>query len=190
MSSMIIEYLSKYIELNDELISAIEESAFIRHYEKGTFLLKEGEIATESFFVLKGCIRSYTDVSGEEDTIDFYTEEQIATPLTYDQPIGSTHHLQCIEDTVVGVSTREMEEEGFKKFPAFESICRVMGEIMLSKSQQNFTDYKMATPEERYLNLIKNRPDLMQRVPQYQIASYLGMKPESLSRIRRRVAKK
>jgi len=60
----------------------------------------------------------------------------------------------------------------------------------MSKYQESLMTYKLTTPEDRYLNLLKSRPDLIQRVPQYQLASYLGVKPESLSRIRKRLSKK
>ena len=59
----------------------------------------------------------------------------------------------------------------------------------MSKQQDTLAEFKMASPEERYLNMLKNRPDLLKRVPQHQIASYLGIKPESLSRIRKRIIK-
>jgi DNA-binding MarR family transcriptional regulator len=83
-----------------------------------------------------------------------------------------------------------MEAEIFRKFPKFESLCRIVSEQLLAKNQQNFDEYKTSSPEQRYLHLLKNRPDLLQRVPQHQIASYLGIKPQSLSRLRARISGK
>lgn len=83
-----------------------------------------------------------------------------------------------------------MAEEVFKKFPKFETICRIVSEKLIVKSQIDFADFKTSSPEQRYLNLMKERPDLIQRVPQYQLASYLGIKPESLSRLRARIVSK
>jgi len=80
-----------------------------------------------------------------------------------------------------------LEAEMYQKFPQLESLNRALGEAIMAKHVETFAEYKMASPEERYLNLLKTRPDIVQRAPQHQIASYLGMKPESLSRIRKRI---
>jgi len=186
MENEIIQYLSKYISVTDELKAALEESLFIRTYKKGTILLKEGSISNECYFILKGCIRSYYLKEGEEKTTEFYTEEQAITPIAYGKKIPSEYYLECIEDTIAGVGTPELETEMYRKFPQLESMNHAIGEAIMAKYQETFAEFKMNSPEERYANLLKTRPDLMQRAPQYQIASYLGIKPESLSRIRKR----
>ena len=83
-----------------------------------------------------------------------------------------------------------MEVEIFQKFPKFETLCRIMSEELIAKQQINFDDFKTSSPEQRYLNLLEKRPDLIQRVPQHQLASYLGVKPQSLSRLRARILEK
>jgi len=190
MENEIVKYLSKHVSLTDELVRIIVESTIIKEFKKGTILLHEGEISNESFFVLKGCIRSYMLKDGEDLTLEFYTEEQPVSSISFGKNTPSIHYLECIEDTIASVNTPEHENEMFRKYPQFESICRIMSEVMMANYQESFTGYKLATPEERYLNLVKNRPELIQRVPQYQLASYLGMKPESLSRIRKRLSRK
>jgi CRP-like cAMP-binding protein len=70
--------------------------------------------------------------------------------------------------------------------PELKEVCLAMSELMAEKLQANLARYRTSSPQERYVDLAKRRPDLLQRIPQYQIASYLGVKPESLSRIRRR----
>ncbi|MCP4438256.1 MAG: Crp/Fnr family transcriptional regulator [Aureispira sp.] len=190
MENEMIKYLSKHIDLTDKLTNVIVESTIIKSFKKGTILLREGELSNKSYFVFKGCIRSYMLKDGEDRTIEFYTEEQPVSPLSYETGVPSTHYLECIEDTVVSLSTAKHEKEMFQKYPTLESVCRVIGEVMMSNYQEAFIDYKMMTPEERYTNLIKTRQNLIQRVPQYQLASYLGIKPESLSRIRKRLKQK
>jgi CRP-like cAMP-binding protein len=189
MESIIVRYLSKYIELTDELEKVLSENLLVREYPKGAVLLKEGEICNECFFILKGLIRSYYIKEYEEVTADFYMEEQVVSPSCYGSNIPSDLFLECLEDTVAFVGTPQMESDMYLNYPQLESMSRVMGEKIMSSYRDSFDVFKMSSPEERYLNLIKNNSDLIQRVPQYQIASFLGIKPESLSRIRKRISK-
>ena len=92
-----------------------------------------------------------------------------------------------MEDSTLVVCYPDRAEAMFKRFPKFESLCRILTEEDLGKTQEAFATFVISSPEERYLNLLKNRPGLINRVPQYQLASYLGIKPESLSRIRKRI---
>jgi len=189
MDNEILKYLSKYIKVSKELEDALNRSGFINVYKKGTVLLEEGKVSNECYFIIKGCIRSYCINDGNEITTDFFTEDQSVTPSAYGKNTPSVYYLECIEDTIAGVGTPELETELFQKFPQLESLTRALVEAIMSKQQDTFAEFKMASPEERYLNLLKNRPDLIQRAPQHQIASYLGIKPESLSRIRKRIMK-
>jgi len=186
----ILEILGKYVPITPELKAALNESVFVKSFKKGTILLKEGGFSNECYFILKGCIRSYYLKDGDEKTTEFYTEEQVVSPLTYGKNTPSEHFLECMEDTVACVGTPELESEMYQKYPVLVTLNRAMGEVIIANYQESFADFKMATPTERYVNLIKTRPDLIQRVPQYQIASYLGIKPESLSRIRKRAMTK
>jgi CRP-like cAMP-binding protein len=190
MENEIYEYLSKYIPITEELEEELSKIEFIKRFKNGTILLEEGKISNECFFIIKGCIRSYYLKDGEEKTTEFYTEEQAVIPSAYGNKIPSEYYLECIEDTIAGVGTPELETEIYQKFPQLESLNRALGEAIMAKTQNTFAEYKMASPEERYLTLLKNRPDLVQRAPQHQIANYLGIKPESLSRIRKRIMKK
>lgn len=190
MENEIHKYLSKYITITKELEEELSKVEFIKRFEKGTILLEEGWISNECFFIIKGCIRSYYIKDGEEKTTEFYSEEQAVVPSAYGNNIPSEYFIECIEDTIVGVGTPELESEMYQKFPQLESLNRALGEAIMAKYQNTFAEYKMASAEERYLSLLKNRPDLIQRAPQHQIANYLGIKPESLSRIRKRIMKK
>ena len=190
MENELVKYLSKYTSLSAEIINVIVEKSDIRSYKKGTILLREGELSNECYLILKGCIRSYLIKDGEEKVIDFFTEEQPVSPINYGNKLPSKHYLECIEDTVTCVGTPENENEMFHNYPQIESACRIVGESIIGSYQSSFADYRTTSAEERYLKLLKERPELIQRVPQYQLASYLGIKPESLSRIRRRLSNK
>jgi CRP-like cAMP-binding protein len=189
MEPEILNYLSKYIPITKELEDELGKIEFIRSYPKGTILLEEGKISNECYFIIKGCIRSFYIKDGEEKTTEFFTEEQAVIPSAYGNKTPSEYYVECIEDTIAGVGTPELEAEMYQKFPQIESLNRALGEVIMAKYQDTFAEFKMASPEERYLTLLKNRPDLFQRAPQHQIASYLGIKPESLSRIRKRIMK-
>lgn len=95
-----------------------------------------------------------------------------------------------MEDSILTVSNADMELEINSKFPKFEIMCRILSEELLAKQRIDFDEFKTSSPEQRYLNLLQKRPDLIQRVPQYQLASYLGIKPQSLSRLRARIHEK
>ena len=187
MHELLFEFISKYVELTEEEKSAIVSLGIFRSIRKGTTLLKEGEQCNEVYFVLKGCIRIFYIIDGEEKTTAFYTEMEDMTPHCVINKAPSQYYISCVEDSIVTVSNPEIEVEIFSEFPKFESLCRVLSEELLAKQQINFDEFKTSSPEQRYLNLLQKRPDLIQRVPLHQLASYLGMKPESLSRIRKRL---
>jgi CRP-like cAMP-binding protein len=194
MENELLKIIAGKMPLTDELKQIIEQVAVIKSYKKGTIrLLKEGEIANEQYIVFKGCIRSYVLVDGEEKTLEFYTEGDPVNPIAYDSDIPSSHYLECIEETVVCVNSSQLEKETMLKYPQLKAICGVKGKVsedLLSNNQSSFAKYRILSAEERYLKLIEDRPELIQRVPQYLSASYLGIKPGSLSRIRSRLYKK
>lgn len=190
MQNLLFDFLSKYVTLNEEEKNALLSLDIFRSVKKGTVLLKEGEKSKNSFFVLKGCIRSYYVIDGEEKTTAFYTEMEALTPNCVVNKEPSQYYVSCVEDCLLTVSDSDMEAEINSKFPKFETLCRVMAEEILAKSQIDFDEFKTSSPEQRYLNLLEKRPDLIQRVPQHQLASYLGIQPQSLSRLRSRILEK
>jgi len=189
MENILVEMMSNLIDLTDEEKQGIRDAFPIKTFAKESFLLKEGQISKDAFVVIKGCIRKYYLQEGEEITSEFYTEFQSATNI--DSMINqkpSKYYLSCSEDTTVAIMNSEKENALYQKFPRFAEVCRVEMEKMLGTSQEKLIVFKNLSPKERYLNLLKERPDLINRVPQYQLASYLGIKPETLSRIRKRIS--
>lgn len=190
MHDILFDFISKYISLTDEEKNAILSVDIFRSVKKGTTLLKEGQKSKDSYFVLKGCIRTYYIIDGEEITTAFYTEMDALTPPSVISKTPSEYYISCIEDTILTVSNTDMEVEINTRFPKFEIMCRILSEELLARQTINFDEFKTSSPEQRYLNLLQKRPDLIQRVPQYQLASYLGIKPQSLSRLRARILEK
>ena len=183
-----VELMSNFIDLTDEEKQGIKEAFPIKAYKKGTYLLKEGQISRDAFFVIKGCVRNYSIEGDEEKTAEFYTEFQSAVnfeSLANNSP--SKRYFACTEDCTIAIVNSQKETALYKKFPRFGEVCRVEMEKMMGESQEKLSEFKNSSPKERYLNLLRDRPDLVNRVPQYQLASYLGIKPETLSRIRRKI---
>jgi CRP-like cAMP-binding protein len=190
MQNLLFDFISKYISLTEEEKNAITALNIFRSEKKGTILLKEGQKTKVSYFVLKGCIRTYYMMDGEEKTAAFYTEMDAFTPPCVISKTPSEYYVSCVEDTILTVSDSDMELEVNSKFPKFETMCRILSEELLAQQRIDFDAFKTSSPEQRYLNLLQTRPDLIQRVPQHQLASYLGIKPQSLSRLRARILEK
>lgn len=190
MEKILFDYIDSYISLSEDEKQIIKDLSLIQGFKKGHVLLEEGKKSKDSYFVLKGCLRCYYIKDGEEKTTEFYTElESLAPPCVMDGS-NSSYYISCVEDTVLLVSNMVTEQEAFAKFPKFEMMCRVLSEQLATKTKVEFDNFKTSNPEERYLSLIENRPALLQRVPQHQLASYLGITPPSLSRLRGRLVNK
>ena len=190
MQDLLFDFISKYVSLTEDEKNTIISLNTFRTFKKDTILLREGQNSNEAYFVLKGGIRTYYMIDGVEKTTAFYTEMEALTPHCVINKLPSAYYISCIEDSIITISTPEMEVGIFEKFPKFESMCRVLSEELLAKQQINFDEFKTSSPEQRYRKLLQSRPDLIQRVPQHQLASYLGIKPESLSRLRARIMEK
>lgn len=191
MNNKLVEYIAQFPSLNEEETKAIAEKITVRTFSKGTILLKEGEIHDKCYFVLKGCVRQYYLVDGEEKTTAFFTEEQsVVSFANYTARMPSNHYLSCVEDCTLIVGDFQIEQAMYEQFPKLQAITRAMMEQDFGRTQEALARFITSSPEERYVNLLATRPELVQRVPQHQLASYLGVTPESLSRIRKRVALK
>lgn len=189
MERILLKYLTKFTTLNEEEQQAIVKDILIEEYKKGTMLLRQGDVPTKCYFVLKGCVRQYSiDETGKEVTSNFYTEEQaIANFNHHKQDNSSAYSLTCVEDCILVVGDLDAEKDMYNKYTQLETMTRKMIEEKLGDMQDEMAAFIASTPEERYKALLQKRPHLVDRVPQHQLASYLGITPESLSRIKKRI---
>jgi len=186
-ANLLVDYFSQYISISEEKLKIIENEDIIREYKKNDILLKEGQVAKECFLVLKGCVKRYYLDEGEERIMEFYTENDPISPVSYTTKEPSKYYLSCVEPSLISSGNEERTQRFIQNFPEFVPIFIKIGDSLSAKKQVFLDDYKNLSPEDRYQKLVDTRPDLINRVPQYMIASYLGIKPESLSRIRKRI---
>ncbi len=189
MKSILYKYMSKFTSLTEEQQLTIANEIKIDEFKKGTTLLRQGDVPTKCYFVLKGCIRQYSvNENGKEVTSNFYTEEQaIAVFNNHKLDKSSEYTFACLEDSILVVGDLDMEQVMYTKHTQLEIMTRKMIEENFGKVQEEFATFIASTPEERLKTLLLKRPELIDRVPQHQLASYLGITPESLSRIKKRL---
>ena len=189
MASQIIQSIKSIVALNEDEERAFANILTTKQFKKKEFLLQEGKICSNVSFVNNGCMRLFYNVDGVENTIQFFFGDSwytdYASFLT-GQP--TIENMQALEPCEVVQFKKDDLYKLFNQFPVFEKVGRVMAEnafLSLSQLNQMLTNEE---PQQRYLNLMKQRPDVVERIPQHYIASYLGVKPESLSRIRKRIS--
>jgi CRP-like cAMP-binding protein len=186
MFDEIDRFVSKYIELTEEQITYFHSLLKHRTVKKKNFLLQEGEICDFEAFILKGCIRSYyLDKEGVETILLFAVEEWWASDLTsFSERKPSNLFIETVEDTELLSIDYKNKTLLFERVPAFERMFRLLVQRSLSVLQQRFYASISQTAEERYLHFLEKYPLIAQRVPQHQIARYIGVSPEFLSKVR------
>ena len=191
MENRLIEYFSQISPLTEDEKEGLIKSMELRTFNKGEIIVEEGRKHTDTFFVLEGLVRQYKMMDGDDITTGFFTEEQwIISSADSTGDLFSKFNLICMENCVLVIGNEEKATNLFKQFPRFETISRQIMETAFMEQQNMMATYITDKPEQRYLKLIESRPDILQRVPQYDIATYIGVKPESLSRIRKKLLNK
>lgn len=191
MKGILFKYLAKYTSFSEEEQQVIASEIRVDEYKKGTILLWQGDVPTKCYFILKGCIRQYAvDALGREVTSNFYTEEQAVVIYNeHSESKTSKYTLTCLEDCVLVVGDLATLNDTYNKYPQLESMTNRMTVEFFGSVQEDFANFIASSPEERYKSLMHKRPGLIDRVPQHQLASFLGVTPESLSRIKKRISR-
>jgi CRP/FNR family transcriptional regulator, anaerobic regulatory protein len=188
MPIQIINNIKSFVALSQNDENAFLEIIEIKKYIKKEFILEEGQVCDKIFFINDGCARDFFNIDGEEKIVEFFFENKWFTDYSSfltGQP--TLENLQAIEPCEVVYFKKSDLYNLYTTNPVFEKVGRVMAENAFM-SLMNLTSMRTnQEPEERYLNLLKQRPELMERIPQHYLASYLGIKPQSLSRIRKRI---
>ena len=190
MFESFFQHLSEKISLNKEEQAIIESHLTIKKIRKKQYLLQEGDVCKNIAFVVKGALREYTvDDKGVEHIVQFALEGWLISDL-YSFLTGSpaTYHIDALEESIVILISKEAEQAILQQVPKFESYTRMQITGAYLAMQKRVNALISQTVEERYLGFMNLYPNIVQRVPQHMIASYMGLSPETLSRVRKKLA--
>jgi CRP-like cAMP-binding protein len=192
MFETIDRFIAKYITLNDQELAFFHSLLRTRKVKKKTFLLQEGEVCDFEGFIIKGCIRSYyLDKEGVETILLFAVEEWwVSDLISFADRKPSNLFIETIEDSELLTLDFAAKNRLLEKIPAFEHMYRLLVQRSLGVLQQRFYSTISETAEERYKQFLEKYPLVAQRVPQHQIARYIGVSPEFLSKVRSGLFKK
>jgi CRP-like cAMP-binding protein len=184
----LIKNIEAYISLSKDDLISLENAVIKKDFQKNEIIFSEGKISNEIYFVTKGCVRLFYNVDGKDKTAFFYTEGQfICAGESYTFGTPAIENYQAVEPTEIYVFTKSKIEVLLSKVPKFEILARIATENELITSQKQIASFVTKSAEERYVDLLNTQGELFQRVPQQYIASFLGVSPETLSRIKARV---
>lgn len=189
MTSDLIQALRKYVPMPDEEAALILSFFKERKYKRNILLLRSGEVAHEVYFVLKGALHQfYTDEEGNERTCNFTFEQDFVTDLeSFSQQTQSPSSIKTLtETTCLSIKCTDLVAL-MKQSAAMNEYFRMLIERVAAKSIKRTKSLLSFSPEKQFRELIEDQPEIFQRVPQRYIAQYLGIAPESLSRIKKRL---
>jgi CRP-like cAMP-binding protein len=186
------KYLKAKANIPEPEFQLLIKKVKFKNIEKGDVLLRPGEVCHHSFFVEKGLLRSYTvDNPGREHIIQFGSENWIVSDRSstfFNEP--SDLFIDAIEDTDIVLISSDFINEASEISSSFRKYNQIALQNHIRHQQKRINLLLSASAETRYMNFITLYPDLTLRVPQWMIASYLGITPESLSRVRKELAHK
>lgn len=158
---------------------------------KKDYILKKGEVCDFIGFLSKGCIRHFHIKYGNEITCDISFENSFVTEFnSFNTGSKSQIAFQALEDSKLLLISKKRLHELYEVNPKFEKLGRKIAERVAIRNTNIAMSLASDNPEKRYSNLLKEKPEIFQRIPQKYIANILGVKPESLSRIQKRVFSK
>lgn len=186
----IIKYFSNILPLEAEEINALETVLKERTIKRRQFILQESDVCTQNTFVVEGCFRMYyLDEQGKEHNLQFAIENW------WIGDIGSFHSgepsklfIEAIENSKILQIKKEDQLNLFEQYPKFNRIFRVLAENAMVSLQNRILQNISSTAEERYLDFVERYPHFFNRISNVQIASFLGVTPEFLSTIRKKIA--
>jgi CRP-like cAMP-binding protein len=190
MYSQLINSINKYIQLSSQDRAVIETLFDKRTLAKGELFLQEGKMCRHLGFINKGLVCYYVTVDGSEVVHNFAMENDFI--CHYDSLINKTisnKNIVALEPTELLCISYGKLQQLYHTLSDGERFGRLHMEAVYTDAMKHIISFYTGSPQQRYDEFVKNRKELLQRLPQYYIASYIGIKPQSLSRIRKRMLK-
>ncbi len=191
MTHNLIKFITQFVPFTEDELIKSEHFFTEKILKKGDFWVKEGDLNSDVLFLNKGMIRSYFVKNEIEKTFDLTIENQVVTATeSYSFGIPSRDFLQAIEDCHLCVITKENLDILFSQSAKWERLGRLIFEGYTISQEVRLRSFISETAQERYERLAKYQPELIQRTPQIYLANFLGITPQSLSRLRRKITPK
>ncbi|MGE3802307.1 MAG: Crp/Fnr family transcriptional regulator [Candidatus Kapaibacterium sp.] len=187
----LIDYFNELLPLDEEETSVVEKVFKERRVRRRQFILQEGDICKHNTFVVEGCFRMYAvDEKGKEHNLQFAVENWwIGDIGSFHSEEPSRLYIEALENSIILQINKEDQLKLFVDYLKFNRIFRVFTENALVNAQRRILQNISSTAEERYLDFLHRYPDFFNRISNVQIASYLGVTPEFLSTIRKKLVK-
>jgi CRP/FNR family transcriptional regulator, cyclic AMP receptor protein len=186
------QHISRCAPINPSELEIFHSRLKPKSFKKKTLLLQQGEVCKFEAYIVKGCVKKYyIDPNGDEVILQFAVEDWWISDIgSFSEQKPSNLFIETLEDTELLMIDFESKQQLFHDIPLLERVFRIMMQRAYSVLESRFYATVAHSAETRYLEFIKKYPSIPQRVPQQQIASYLGITPESLSRIKAQLFKK
>lgn len=191
MYEAITQHVSQHISLSEEELTIFHSFLFEKKLKKRQFLIQQDNRVDVEYYVVKGCLKTYEiDNEGNEHVIQFAIEDWWVSDFKAFFKGERAHvNIECLEDCILLGIYKEDLELLYEKVPKFERFFRIKLTNAFVALQDRILSSMEKSSTQRYQDFQKTYPNIEQRVPNYLIANYIGIKPESLSRLRRRLAK-
>ncbi|WP_025763711.1 Crp/Fnr family transcriptional regulator [Dyadobacter tibetensis] len=189
MNEKLLGNISKYISLSLEEINLLEAFWSERTLDKGDYLLRNGSICRTDNYIVSGALKAFyiNSDNGKEEILYFSIDDWWATDLhSFQKQTPSIYNIQALEETHLLQISRSDFEVMLAQIPKLERYFRLILEGYLGTLQRRIIQHQVFNAEQRYSDFIEKYPEISDKVPQYLIASYLGISPEFLSRIRKK----
>ncbi|MDO6811589.1 Crp/Fnr family transcriptional regulator [Tenacibaculum soleae] len=185
-TTSLLNYIHKYINLTSDEEALLLSKIVRRKYLKDQYIVQQGDICKTECFILSGCTKTfYVDDEGQEHIVMFAIEDWWTSDMgSFITQTPADYNIQCIENTELFQISYNIIEELYIEIPKLERFFRKIIERALVASQKRIVSNFSLTAKERYLLFKETYPKIEQRVPQYMIASYLGITKEFLSKIK------
>lgn len=183
------DYIGRFISLSESDLQLFFDCLEKKVIPKGGYLMEAGQVCDYVAYINKGHFRSSCVVKDQDQTYNFSFDGNFITDYSSfltRQPSGESH--QALEDAEVLTISYEKMQMVYRTTPSWEKFGRLIAEFIIIGIAQRNRSMLFLSPEEQYLSLMKTRPKVIANIPQHYIASYLGIQPESLSRIRKRLS--